>query len=55
MAEILADLDSLTETEVEQYNKRFLLRSARRRVRIAEIHSRRRRQARNGPGRLSQR
>src|SRR5665811_537127 len=27
--EILADLDSLTETEVEQDNKRFLLRSAR--------------------------
>jgi hypothetical protein len=28
--EILADLDSLTETEVEQDNKRFLLRSAPR-------------------------
>jgi hypothetical protein len=28
--EILADLDSLTETEVEQNNKRFLLRSAPR-------------------------
>lgn len=28
--EILADLDSLTETEVEQDGKRFLLRSAPR-------------------------
>jgi hypothetical protein len=28
--EILADLDSLTETEVEQDNKRFVLRSAPR-------------------------
>jgi hypothetical protein len=28
--EILADLDSLTETEVEQDNKRFMLRSAPR-------------------------
>ena len=28
--EVIADLDSLTETEVEQDNKRFLLRSAPR-------------------------
>jgi hypothetical protein len=30
--EILADLDSLTETEVEQDDKRFMLRSAPRRA-----------------------
>jgi hypothetical protein len=28
--DVLADLDSLTETEIEQHGKRFLLRSAPR-------------------------